>query len=98
MADLLVSQPLRITLERQRADDWTLALASAGIDSRLEHSDSGYTVVVHESDWPRANAVVAAFEAENPPRAPRPQPAIVEQTSYGAVVLAVLLCGFFVIT
>jgi hypothetical protein len=48
MADLLVSQPLRITLDRQRADDWALALASAGIESRLDQGASGYTVVVRE--------------------------------------------------
>jgi membrane associated rhomboid family serine protease len=98
MADLLVSQPLRITLDRRRADDWALALASAGIDSRLDQSSNGYTVIVRESDWSRANAVVAAFEAENPPR---PMPAAspgIEQTSYGAAVVAVLLCAFFVVT
>jgi len=98
MADLLVSQPLRITLDRLRADDWALALASAGIESRLDQSASGYTVVVREADWPRANAVVAAFEAENPPRRVPQPPPIVERTSYGAIVVAVLLCAFFVIT
>jgi membrane associated rhomboid family serine protease len=98
MADLEVSQALRVTPDRRRADDWALALASAGIDSRIDQAPGGWTVSVRGRDLGRAHAVLDAFEDENPPRsAPPPEP-IAARTAYGAVVVAVLLCAFFVVT
>jgi membrane associated rhomboid family serine protease len=98
MADLEVSQALRATADRRRADDWSLSLASAGIDSRIDHAREGWTVSVRERDAARAHAVLDAFEDENPPR---PAPAVeppAARTAYGAVAVAALLCAFFVVT
>jgi len=91
-------QALRVTPDRRRADDWALALASAGIDSRIDQTADGCAVVVRGSDWRRADAVLAAFDAENrPASAPVAEPSAAP-TSYGALAVAVILCAFFVVT
>ena len=97
MVDPEASQPLRVTRERQRADDWALALASAGIDARLDWSMQGYVVIVRERDRQRAYAVLDAFDDENR----RPPPAAERFETGGsaaALVIAALLCAFFVVT
>lgn len=98
MADLDVSRALRVTADRRRADDWSLALASAGIEARIDHGGDGWTVSVGERDVGRAHAVLDAFEDENPPRAVPPPEAVAARAAYGAVVVATLLCAFFVVT
>jgi membrane associated rhomboid family serine protease len=98
MPDGDVTEVLRVTPDRSRADDWTLALASAGIDSRIEPSSGGYTLRVRALEWQRADRVLTAFDAENPPAPPpTPEPAAT-QMPHGAIVVAVLLCAFFVVT
>ena len=87
----------RVTTDRRRADEWALALASAGIDSRLDWGASGYMVLVRGTDRLRADDVLDAFDAENRPRPAAPEvgdPGF----SRGAIVVAVLLCAFFVVT
>lgn len=96
MVDSEVPHACRVTNDRRHADEWTLALASAGIDSRLDWGPAGYMVVVRGGDRARADAVLDAFDAENrPPVAPEvSEPGF----SRGAIVVAMLLCAFFVVT
>lgn len=91
--------PLRVTFDQRRADDWALALASAGIDSRIDASTSGYLVLVPATERVRADRVLDAFDAENRPPLPQePEQGDADGSSLAAVVVAVLLCIAFVIT
>jgi membrane associated rhomboid family serine protease len=91
------SVALRVTPDRRRADDWALALASAAIDSRIDTGPAGFAVTVRAADAARAGAVLAAYDAENAPA--RPAADLPDDgTSYGAYVVAALLCAFFVVT
>lgn len=89
---------LRVSADRRRADDWALALSSAGIDSQLDTTDDGWVIAVREHDAGRAHAVLDAFEDENPPRAAVAADTPAPRTTYGAAVVAALLCAFFVVT
>jgi rhomboid protease GluP len=98
MPDADATAILRVTPDRRRADDWALALASAGIDSRIDSAPNGCALSVRSADRDRADRVLTAFDVENPPR---PAPAIespAQPMPNGALILAVLLCAFFVIT
>ncbi|MGH7785503.1 MAG: rhomboid family intramembrane serine protease, partial [Candidatus Binatia bacterium] len=89
---------VRSTPERPRADEWMLALASAGIEARLDWSpQGGYALVVHEAEAGRAGAVLDAYEEENRVAPPAPPPPEWGPT-YGAITAAVVLCVFFVVT
>lgn len=98
MADREASQALRVAPDRRRADDWALALASAGIDSRIESGPAGSALYVGAADRTRAAAVLDAFDAENPPRPILPSEVTEQRPARGAIVLAVMLCAFFVVT
>ncbi len=98
MPDLEVSQALRVTRDRRRADDWALALASAGISSRTDGTPEGCALVVRPGDRERAEAVLSAFDAENRPQPAVPADTLVHRVSYAAFAVAVLLCAFFVVT
>jgi membrane associated rhomboid family serine protease len=90
-------QPLRETPDRRRADDWALALASAGIDCRLDAIRGGYALFVPQQDRLRADAILDAFDDEN-----RPRPAVVDANdpvvTWTALIVAGLLCVFFVVS
>jgi membrane associated rhomboid family serine protease len=90
--------PLRVTADQRRVDDWALALASAGIDSRIDRSADGYALVVRPSEWEHADRVLIAFDAENRPRPAPPQEPPEAGMSPAAIVAALLLCAFFVVT
>lgn len=98
MADPEVSQALRVTSDRRRADDWALALASAGIDSHIDWAPEGCALLVRSADRGRADLVLTAFDAENRPRPALPSEPLEQGVSYAAFVVAVLLCAFFVVT
>ena len=91
-------EPLRVSPNRRRAEEWQLALVSAGIGSRIDWTTRGYVLLVRSVERAQADAVVTAFEAENPPR-----PVLLSERrdapgSRAAIVAAVLLCAFFVVT
>lgn len=91
--------PLRDTLDRRRADDWALALASAGIDSRIDATGAGYRILVPAAERLRADRVLDAFDAENrPPASTEPASHDADEFSFAAIVVTVLLCIAFVIT
>jgi len=99
MIDSQRNTAIAVSHDRRRVDEWQLALASAGIDSRLDWSTSGYVVLVRADDRAHADAMLTAFEAENPPPAPRKRESLIDgESSLAAVIVAVLLCAFFVVT
>ena len=91
-------ETLRVASDRRRADEWALALASAGIDSRIDPAPEGAVVVVRAADRARATAVLAAYDAENRPTPLAVSDDLDRRISYAAAAVAVLLCGFFAIT
>jgi membrane associated rhomboid family serine protease len=97
MVEPEVPQACRVTPDRRRADEWALVLASAGIDSRLDWGPAGYMVLVRGADRAHAETVLDAFDAENRARPGTPEVSD-PGFSRGAIVVAVLLCAFFVVT
>jgi rhomboid protease GluP len=98
MAGTDLPPPLRVATDRRRIDDWALALASAGIDVHVDETPTGWALQVRPGDWARAAAVLAAYDAENPPRDAAPSDLAVDGSSHGAYVAAVLLAAFFAVT
>jgi membrane associated rhomboid family serine protease len=87
---------LRATASPTLAGDWSLVLASAGIDHRVVEGAGAFMLVVAPADGPAARAALAAFDAESVPRAMPPAPDL------GPSVLGVLasaaLLAMFVVT
>ena len=99
MADAEVSQALRITLDRQRADDWALALASAGIE--IAPRSERRAATPSSSAKPTGRAPTPSSPRSKPRTAPPRAAAVPHRradVAYGAFVVAVLLCAFFVVT
>jgi rhomboid protease GluP len=93
------TEVIRLSPDRARVDDWALALASAGIDARIEVGTAAYGIRVRATQRRRAERLLAAFDAENsPPPATTHEVPIVDHTAIGAIAAAVLLCAFFVVT
>jgi membrane associated rhomboid family serine protease len=91
---------VRVTPGRQRADEWAVVLAAAGIPHWLRQRLDGWALLVPPSDAGAALATLAAYDEENSSEpaaggaaiAPSRLPATV------GVVVALLLVGFFAIT
>src|SRR5262245_52343480 len=98
MPDADATAILRVTPDRRRADDWALALASAGIDSRIDPAANGCALLVRSADRDRADRVLTAFDVENPSRPALAVESPAQPMPNGALILAVLLCAFFVVT
>ena len=95
---VLAETVLRLTAERERADEWGLVLASAGIASRTEMQGSRCAVITASEDAVRAEATLAAYERENPAR-----PAVAAAPreyglTYAGVVIGLLLLAFYAVT
>lgn len=98
MPDSDLPQLLRASADRRQVDDWSLALASAGIEARIDEAPPGYALRVRATDWTHAGAVLAVYDAENAPREAALPDIAVDGSSYGAYVAAVLLAAFFAVT
>ncbi|MFN8644984.1 MAG: rhomboid family intramembrane serine protease, partial [Candidatus Binatia bacterium] len=84
--------------QRRAVDEWSLALSAVGIESRIDWSPQhGYLLLVAGGAAPRAHATLDAYDDENRPR-PAPAPVPEYGSGIAAIVLAVLLCGLFVLT
>jgi membrane associated rhomboid family serine protease len=90
-------QVLRVTADRRQADDWALVLTAIGIEARIEWSLRGYAVIVGGANAAAAAAHLDAYDAENRP-APAPAPARDYGPTRAAVICAVVLAAFFVVT
>lgn len=89
---------LRETPDERRADDWSLALASAGIAHRVIHLDGLWRLEVRADEAPAATRTLAAYDEENPLRPTRRAAPAADTPGYAGAVLAVALLGFFFMT
>src|SRR3954463_7722638 len=87
---------LRVTPLRERADEWSLVLSSAGILHRVQATPEGFTIYVTDNDAGRANEALDAYARENPPSV-APDATLYGSTWLGAVV-ALGLVAFFLYT
>lgn len=58
--------PVRVTNVRKLANEWNLVLASQGLRSGVVRRHGNFTLVVPEAERERAEAVLVAYEIENP--------------------------------
>ncbi len=91
---------IRVTPSRESADECGVVLAAADIPHWLRHRLDGWALLVSPADAPRALATLEAYEREN-----RTEAAAVAATSSPtdaavtlALVVALLLLGFFAVT
>jgi membrane associated rhomboid family serine protease len=88
-----VTSTLRSCGDRQKADAWTVALASQGISTWLFRGEHGWELAVEDGDLARAGAVVDAYEAEN---AATPERVVEYGPTYAALLASSLLVAAFV--
>ena len=82
---------------QQQADEWALALTSAGMSSRIEADADGWRLLVEAEDAARATAIVEAYIEEN--ARSRPQDEFHDAgPSPVPVLLALALLAFWVVT
>ena len=58
---------LRVSRQRESADEWVLVLASQGFSAGVERVPEGFALVVPNDQAEGSVAALAAWEAENPP-------------------------------
>jgi membrane associated rhomboid family serine protease len=83
-----------------RLELWSLVLLSVDISHRLEKVPEGWGIFVAEDDYDLACRELASFEDENinwPPPKPEP-PAVVQGSSWPAMLLAAGLACFYGVT
>lgn len=87
-----------MTANRQRADEWAVVLAAAGIPHWMRHRLDGWALIVSAADAARALEALEAYDLENV-REAHPDPTAPSRplTTVGLVV-ALSLIGFFAIT
>lgn len=85
---------------RRRALDWSLVLASQGIETTIEHDpESGWTLLVPPAEMPRALEAIRLYEAEN--RRWRWHQPVLEGAvwfDWTALVWVALMVAFFLIS
>ena len=89
---------VRETPDERRADDWSLALASAGIAHRVRRQDGIWRIEVLAAEAIGATRTLAAYDDENPQRPARRAATAADTPGYAGAVLAVALLGFFFVT
>lgn len=94
---------LRTTRDPSRARDWSLALASEGIEGHLTRDESGYTLSVPEIDMERAETFLRTFDRENQHptahRAPPERPLVAGATPFhGALTVVTAMIVFFAVS
>jgi membrane associated rhomboid family serine protease len=91
--------PLRWAPSREVADEWALVLLSAGVSVRVRGSRGGFSLSVAPELTERAEAILAAYERENPETG-EPEPAPVAAGLHGnaGFALAVALIAFHLVT
>lgn len=89
---------LRTTSRRARADEWLLVLASEGFRAGVRGSAQGFVLEVPADERERALAALAAFERENVPVPPAPEPPALDAhpVQHALLVASALLAGFVV--
>lgn len=91
-------QVVRRAVHRRPIEDWSLALAAVGIESRIDWSPRhAYLLLVAGAAAPRALATLDAYDDENRPH-PLPPPVPEYGSGIAAALLAAVLCAVFVVT
>ena len=65
---------LRTTTSPTQAGDWSLVLASASIEHRVDERDGHFALHIRPEDEATANDALAAFDAEGEPEQQPPAP------------------------
>ncbi len=87
---------VRETANPTQAGDWALVLAAAGIGHRLDAREGRFALAVAPADARAAEAALAGFDAERPPRPVPPAPDT-GRTALG-LLCAVALAAMFLVT
>jgi membrane associated rhomboid family serine protease len=92
-------EPLRRAPSRKVAEEWALVLLSAGVPVRVRGSGEGFSLSVAPELSERAEAILAAYERENP-AVDEPAEAPVATGLHGSsgFALAVALIAFHLVT
>ncbi|HXV82942.1 MAG TPA: rhomboid family intramembrane serine protease [Candidatus Binatia bacterium] len=91
--------PLRVTRDRNLAEEWELALVAQGFSPSLSSTRDGFVLCVPEKEMKRALVGLSAYERENPPNLregdePLEPPNLVA----GGSIAGILLIFFFITT
>jgi membrane associated rhomboid family serine protease len=92
---------LRATTDRSQARDWTLVLASEGIEGRITEDSPNYTLWVAELDAQGAEVLLRVYEQENERSAAPPPPpsSLSDPASFqGALAVVTAMVAFFTVT
>src|SRR5579883_1025959 len=84
---------VRIGLDERQADDWSLALASAGTAHRIERASIGFEVVVGTADVAGALRLLDEYDRDNPRPLVEPTPAGSARAGAAASTLGEALVG-----
>ncbi len=87
-----MTRALRLCADRQKADSWTIALASQGIPTWLYRGDEGWVLTVEDADLVRSTAILDTYDAEN--AAPPERPPEYGPTRAAGVAALLLALGF----
>lgn len=93
--------PIRVARTSAQADEWALVLIASGIPHDVEHDERGWTVLVPGDDVNRAQAVLAAYDAERgdaPDVVPPPLPDTRPYPWMSGVTVGLLLLAGFALT
>jgi membrane associated rhomboid family serine protease len=91
---------VRVTASRQRADEWAVVLAAAGIPHWMRHRLDGWALIVPAAAAGEAVESLAAYDRENAAEGVDGREATgpSRPLSVAGMVVALLLVGFFAIT
>ena len=89
--------PLRVTSDRNLAEEWELALVAQGLSPSLSRTRDGLVLSVPEEQVERALVGLSAYERENPRELrERDEPAKPPNLVAGASIAGILLLFFFI--
>ena len=77
--------PIRVGRARRDLRTCELVLAARGIDSRIEYDDGTWRLTVAPDDLAAGHDELAAYERENVPLAPVPQPTRIDSGRWGVI-------------
>jgi membrane associated rhomboid family serine protease len=82
---------------RERAEAWALVLTSQGLRSRIEQTETGYSLVVASEDVERADRILAQWVDENLAQPSPPEARLPESMRPGHIALAYSLALFLLV-
>ena len=90
--------PLRVTRDRNLAEEWELALVAQGFSPSLSLTQDGFVLSVPKEEIERALVGLSTYERENPPRLRESDESVEPPNLIAAVSIAAVLLLFFFIT